>query len=236
VKGIGGTFGSNSEPTSGGGARRTLEDLRAIARKRTREVRPIVTSRDLESAARALPDLVVRRAVEVSDPKTRRPVGHRVLVVVGARDSDSGAEADSPDWLKEIRAQLAPRLPLGQRLEVIEPQYVKVRITAKLIASRTVSPKEVGSRAEEMLRKKFAAVAPVPGDSEWPFGRDVTLLAIKGWLRHVEGVAKVVEVSLYEGQSSEPKQTVVLGPIALPQLEISAVDITVERAPSAVTR
>jgi phage-related baseplate assembly protein len=200
----------------------------------------LVTASDLEQAARGFTDLGVTRALELpSTAGARRVRGARVLVVVGPqRAGAADHQPESPDLLEEIRARLAPRLPLGQRLSVIAPNYITARITARLVAVANVDPSIVAKAASDALRTRLAIVPAEPGASEWPFGRDVTALAVKGWLRKVDGVAKVAEVTLTgdEAGGVDKDGNLTLGPIDLPRLAIDVTNIIVDRSPQGARR
>lgn len=235
VEGLAGDFGVNREATTGGQDAQDLEALRAVARTRSRTMRPLITTMDLEQAARSFVDLGVTRAVELaSDVGCMRPRGSRVLIVVGPHDDDGIAETTSaveaPEFLEAVRSRLVPQLPLGQRLEVVGPQYVLLRITATLVARRKTDPKAVQISVVRELESRLAIVA-ANGVRPWPFGRDITQTTVKGWLRKVEGVARVVKVDLFAGTHTESLSYVPLRRMALPSLRVEAQDITVDRPP-----
>lgn len=239
VGGIAGIFGTNVEPTYGGLNALGLPDLQAISRRRSRENRPLVSSKDLESAALSFSELGVKRALELSPGLGGHRVrGSRILVVVGVQGVDGGAprSAESLDWLQEIRGRLAPRLPLGQRLEVIAPRYVNVGVKAKLVAAPNMNPDQVQQKAMEMLETQLATVAGRTGGGEWPFGRAVTPLAVKGWLRNVEGVARLATVELLEDGVAASGRAISLGVIGLPRLTLEPENLTVERSPKGTKR
>ena len=233
VAGVEGTFGVNSEVTSGGRDARDLARLRADARQSVRHTRPIVTTTDLQDATRAFADLDVRRAQELPAPTgARRVAGGRVLVAVGPRDVGAEAETfeESSLWLAEIRRRLLPRLPLGQGLDVIGPRLVDVRVVAHLVAAPQVDPRVLRAEIERTLRKKLAITAS-DGSAVWPFGRDVTAVTIKGWLRHIEGVGRVLDATLLAPPSAERRDRIELGATALPRLIVEPGDLTIDRAP-----
>lgn len=237
VDGILGRFGSNSEPTSGGVAAEGLGDLRALARRRIREERPIVTTGDLASAARALDDLGVSRAVErVPGQGCRRVRGTRILVALRADRPEAGSPrvAETQGWLDEIRRRLAPRLPLGQRLEVVGPRLVAVRVRARLVAVPNMDPETVLAEARTVLRKRLRIVAPPGDEAVWPFGRDLTDVAVKGWLRNVPGVGSVAELTLLA--DGREVRRIALGATGLPDLDPREGDVVVERAPVGAPR
>ena len=233
VGGVQGTFGVNSEVTSGGTDARDLARLRAIARQYVRHARPIVTMTDLQDATLAFADLDVRRAQELPAPAgARRVSGGRVLVAVGPHDVSEDAETfeESSLWLEEIRRRLLPRLPLGQGLDVIGPRLVDVRVVAHLVAAPQVDPEVLRAEIERTLRTKLAITAS-DGSAVWPFGRDVTAVTVKGWLRHIEGVGRVIDATLLAPPSADPRERIELGATALPRLVVGRGDLTIDRAP-----
>lgn len=230
IAGVAGGFGTNSEPTSGGRGRESLGELRQIARQRLSTARPLVTSADLQRAALAMTDLGVKRAIELPPGRLpgRHPRGLRVLVAAGAHGVD-GADAESSVWLEAIAARLAPRLPLGQRLHVIGPRYVALRVTAQLVVAPRADPAIVESAAIETLRAELAPVASGSAGKEWPFGRDIGVLTVKGWLRRVPDVVKVADVQLI-GDGLAAAMAVKLVFNGLPRLSMNAGDLVASRA------
>jgi hypothetical protein len=64
----------------------------------------------------------------------------------------------------------------------------------------------------------------------WPFSRDITALTVKGWLRNVEGVIRVIDASLQSPAASAAGDRLALGITGLPHLVIAAGDIVVARS------
>jgi len=149
----------------------------------------------------------------------------RVLVVLGSHEAGQTAN-EAPEWLAAVRAQLAARLPLGQNLQVIGPRFLTFRLKARLIAASQVDPAVLKQAAETRLRAELALV----GENPWPFGRDLTALTVKGWLRNVDGVSRVISVQLLRDGVPVPKDTLSLGLSGLPQLILADGDIEVERS------
>lgn len=223
LQGILGDFGVNSQATAGGAAATTLDDLRDAARVDISELRPLVTSDDVEQAAKSYADLGVSRALELAPDASQLP-GLRVLVVAGSHDPDDTGTgvAESAEFLNAVQTRISPKLTLGQRIQVIGPSYVPVKITATLTSCRNANPADVRENVIAMLKQRLAIVAGV-GTTPWPFHRPVTLRTVEGWLRKVEGVAQVVTAEVNAGP---------FGATSLPSLQISDSDITVNR-PSA---
>jgi hypothetical protein len=150
------------------------------------------------------------------------------VVLSRADRSVSAPSEESSEFLDEIRLRLAPRLPVGQRLEVRGPRYVPVRIRSTLQISARFEPADVRRRAIAELRRRLSLVAD-GANSGWPFGRDVTAPTVKGWLRVLEGVLRVAQVELLEGSDGRAVAAVRLGPRDLPLLQSEDDDIDVRR-------
>jgi hypothetical protein len=227
VEGTAGKF-ENPEITVGGLDATTLDDLRDNARVQVDSVRPLVTAADVETAAKSFTDLGVTRAVELPYD-ARQPTGYRVLVVAGPQDDPSAPVLrESTEFLNAVRERILPRLPLGQRLQLIGPSYVQIGIKATLTAARNTDPNVVRKNAMAALQQRLATVT-ADGFDQWPLGRPVSVKSVQGWLRQVEGVAQVVSVELHVTGNAQLQSVVRLKPRELPSLQISEADLTVLR-------
>lgn len=233
-----GVFGTNLDPTTGGAAALDLAELRRRARKKAGKIDVIVTSADLEQAARALPDLRVARAEALGPPDLGTPWSAlsdtRTLVVLRARPptEDSALPPESPRWLAEVRRQLVGRLPLGERLRVIAPDYVPLCVRATLLSRPGYNPEDIKKQALDVLKEYFTLVAGMPGDKAWPLGRQPKLLDVKARLLKIDGVAGVKGCTLLQADRSAaiaPKST------DLPLLRPAQCQIVVERLATGVT-
>jgi len=198
VSGMIGLFGTNFSALRGGRDALTPIDLQVSAREEIENARPIVTPSALEQSALDARDLGVTRAHELLPRVNERTVlGSRRLLVMGTHvDENVLPETLEPDaWRDAVRARLAPRLPMGQRLSVIGPRYVVVAVQARLQTKPRLSPLDVQKRALQALRARFALVNR-RGEALWPLGRSVSAVAVSGWLRKVEGVSRVLDVKL----------------------------------------
>lgn len=229
VEGFLGSYGKNVAAIRGGQDAVEVTALRAQGREVARVARPLVTSTDLEQAALAQRDLAVLRAAEISyDPEADAP-GTRRLVVVGSASLELSGD-DRALWREQLRRRLGPRLVLGQRLEVVEPRFVEVSVRARLHCAASMNPSDVSRAAKQRLTARLQLLPSTEQQSVWAFGRDLSLLAVKGWLRTVPGVARVVSVELLVGSDERSTDLLSLGPLGLPSLVLA--DVHVERAPS----
>jgi hypothetical protein len=228
VEGTVGTF-DNPEITAGGLDATTLDDLRDQARVQVDSVRPLVTALDVETAAKSFNDLGVTRAVELPYD-VKRPAGDRVLVVAGPQDDPSSPVLQEPaEFLKAVRERIVPKLPLGQRLQVIGPSYTQIGIKATLTTARNTDPNTVRANALTTLQQRLATVT-ANGLDQWPLGRPVSVKSVQGWLRQVDGVAQVQSVELRATGNPQLLTIVKLKPEELPSLQISEADLTVVRS------
>jgi predicted phage baseplate assembly protein len=235
VHGVSGVFGLNLDAMAGGADALGFDELRREARRRVRTERALVTRQDVIDAALALPDLQVARAEvfienRVAGRSTVLP-GTLTLVVLRASVSVPGGNAhiESPRWLEAVRTHLAERLPLGERLRVIAPRYVRVRVEARLVAAPMEDPARIASAAGELLRLRLALTAQRPGAAVWPFGAPLSVIQVAAWLRKLPGVERVAECRLYQGDADAPVQKVVLPRIGLPAFDLAASNIRVQR-------
>jgi hypothetical protein len=163
-------------------------------------------------------------------PQRHDLFGTRTLLVVAAAlpglNPDTAPE--NPLWLAAVRARLSPHLLAGQCLVVIAPRRVRLEIGAKLQVVSSADPAKVKNEAQELLTSKF--MDPKTGEAIWKFGRDVTILMVKGWLRKIDGVRAVVDVSLAREGVAQEKDAA-FAAYELATLRIDDARILVERLP-----
>jgi len=234
VRGVSGVFGVNLDAMAGGADALGFDELRREARRRVRTEHALVTRQDVIDAALALADLQVARAEVFIE---NRAPGHGTvlpgtltLAALRARTPGDGSQqAESPRWLEAVRTRLAERLPLGERLRVIAPRYVRVRIAARLVAMPMEDPARIASDARALLRARLALTADRPGASVWPFATPLSAIHVAAWLRKLPGVERVAECRLYQDDASAPVQKIILPRIGLPALDSAASEIEVQR-------
>jgi hypothetical protein len=220
------TLWRNDEPIDGGEDADDLESLLVRMRTRLRDGRPLTSSADIAAAARALSPAygIARAAVEEGwEPGRRRPATAATRTLLVTRDPQT---SETPAWLRAIRGELAPRMPIGERLVVAVPEWRRFGVRIRASAAQRRLPREV----ERAIRDCLAARLP-PGDSgkpHWPLGRDVTASELGGWIRRIEGVGAVSEASLVD-EHGRPVEGGVLsiGRGALPLLDETLVDVAV---------
>jgi predicted phage baseplate assembly protein len=202
-----GTHWHNSEPIAGGGDANDLDALLARLRSTLRWERALATSAQIEAAAKALPRAfgVDRAAVlEGWEPGRRRPAWPATRTLLVTRMGAEGGEAtavETDDWRRAIREQLRPRIALAERLIVATPVWRPLRIRVAAVAAAGRVPAAVASEIRDALALRFR-----PGGArgeKWPLGRDVTTMAVGGWIRRLPGVAVLSAITLLDESGRE---------------------------------
>ena len=220
LRGGAGHLYTNLDATSGGAPAFDLAQLRRQARASVRDEHAIVTAHDLETAALALPGLDVARVHSVApDPMQVLPAA---WVLVAMR----GTPPETPHWLAHVQRALAPRVLLGERLQVRAPDFLPVAVTAILTLRQGVDPAAMHRRVIAMLADYFRLVERA-GGPVWPLGRPVRVGDLKGWLLRMDGVTRVVDCSV-----SGARDVLALTPTSLPlfQPERSSMIFTTDGA------
>jgi baseplate J-like protein len=198
-------YGINPDPIAGGAAAFGWIDQRREARRLLRDEHALVSSDDIEKAAKALPLLEVARAFVLPQDQKAPRAGTVTLVVMSAQ------AVESRRWLETIRRRLAPRIPLGTRLIVSAPRYAAFSIDATLLAESGRDPEVIKAAAEKELKRRLDPLlrkASVP----------VTQRDLTAWLRAVDGVTRVIDLRSTPADIKVPRG-------GLPRLERTTIDV-----------
>ena len=229
VGGFQGAFGVNRDAVAGGTAAAGWLDERREARRRARDDHALVSSRDIEGAARALPQLEVARAWVLTPADKVPRTGAVTLVVMRARSSEekAGIVPETRRWLEAIRRRLLARMPLATRLVVTAPRYIEFSIRATIEAATGRDPEVVRTAVDKELRKRLALV----GEAARHPGVPVTSRDITAWIRAVEGVRRVITLRLVQASGMEVDE-ISVPRSGLPRGDLASSDIKVRRAGS----
>jgi hypothetical protein len=189
-------------------------------------MRTIATSAQLAGAALRLPVAfgVVRAEVEDGWERGRRRPGvaaTRSLIV-----ARRGAATETPAWCEAIGRRLRPRLAIAERLLVVAPVYRRFRIAVRA----TTLTGEVPATVAAAIQRDLVDRLTVTGrrGASWPLGRDVDATAVGGWIRRVDGVARVDAVTLLdEAGQPLPTDTLAVARGELPHLIVQDGDVVV---------
>jgi hypothetical protein len=229
VKGIQGPYGTNLSPLSGGTDATSLTDLQRLSRGRVHDDHPLITDQDIIDAARSLPLLEVGRAWTL-DPSIKAPAtGITTLVAMHQRPGnvEPPLPPETPLWLSSIQQLLRQRMPLGNRLRVIGPQYVTFTLNATLETLRSVDPIQVKSAVLSVLRDHFQLVPSAPTAHAVQPGVPASTRDIAALIRQVAGINRIIALSLVTAAGS-------VNPVPVPanglvKLDLDNSQVTVAR-------
>lgn len=230
VPSVSGVFGVNPDAIAGGEDPSNWLKQRREARQLVTQAHALISNADIEEAARALPILLVGRSWMMPAQASDLATGTARLVVMQARDGEDDPVfvPETPRWLEAIRRALAPRLPLGARLQVLGPRYVNFTIRAQLEAEPRRDPATVKQAVLDELRRRLALISSAPGLPERAFGLAVTRRDITSWLLALADVRRVtsLQIMLADGTAADE---VAVSRRGLPRVDLANSAITVAR-------
>jgi len=199
------------------------EDLQAAKRETVLDLRKryrAVSCEDFERLALAWKSTEIQGQVkrsrcipernleqEESTAKKRHAPGHISLVVVPETSGDrANFTKGLKDYLDEWRL-------LTTRLHVVEPDYVKLKITAELYLEDGAKPKTVRDNALKEVKDFFDPLTSGQywDGKGWPFGQNVYVSELYQLLDRIPGVDYVEEVKLEVSGDATAKQSRRLG-------------------------
>ena len=225
---LGGRTGwRNWEPIAGGKDADDLGDRLSRLRIRLRSDRTLATSAQIEAAALGLSNAYgVKRAtiVEGWEPGRRRPASAATRTLLVTRKGEGG---ETEDWRRAIARELRPRIALTERFLVASPVWRELRVRVRAVAMAGRVPASV---AEDIRNELADRLLPTGSKgASWPLGQDVTAMAVGGWIRRLEGVASVTELTLLDANGRAiDGGTLALARNALPRLVAQADDVRVD--------
>jgi predicted phage baseplate assembly protein len=229
VLGFAETFGVNIDAVTGGAGATDGIDERREARWRSREDHALVSSTDIEQAARALPLLEVARAWVLPPDEQAPRTGTVTLVAMRSRRSEeeAGSTPETPRWLEAIRRRLVTKMPLATRLVVAGPRYVEFAIRATIEVTAGRNPSDIKTAIERELKARLALV----GAAARRPGVPVTTRDLMAWIRVVEGVRRVVRLHLVL-ESGKDTDEVKVPRSGLPRVDLASSQFEVTRTGS----
>ena len=198
VPSIAGVFGLNPDAVAGGEDPSGWLEQRREARRLVTEAHALISNADIEDAARALSLLKVGRTWVMPAQPGDLATGTTRLIAMQTRDGaeDPSLVPETLRWLAAIRRTLAPRMPLGARLSVSGPPYVRFTLRARIEAEPRRDPAKVKEAVLAELRRRLTLVSNEPGAPERPFGLAVTRRDITSWIQALEDVRRVPSLQI----------------------------------------
>ena len=209
--------GTNTQPATGGSDIELPEDTELRARAKLRTTVRGVTAADLEALAIQTPGIRVLRAKTLpgwSPLSSCTPTSDDVTVVVlPAARPDMDSQPPSAGFLATVNRHLQSARLVANRLHVIGPEFIGLRLAAAVTLKKRAAPGDVRRDIEASLRESFSP-------QKWPFGRDIFPSEIHQRLASVAGVAFASQVRINGSASA-----LALSPIQLARFESIALQI-----------
>lgn len=224
VQGFGEAFGLNPDAITGGTGPDDWRAQRRESRRRAYDDHALVNADDIAGAALKLPLLDVARAWVVPTNGSCPRTGAVTLVAMrGVRPGEDPSRLpESRRWLEAIRRRLVARLPLGTRLTVVGPRYASFAVQAALEAVAGRNADDVRRTVLEALRMRLASTGPSARSPGMPVSRS----DLVGWVRVVDGVARVVSLQLLR-DSGDVVASIPVSREGLPRLDFASSSIDV---------
>ena len=161
---------------------------------------------DIERLALDVPGTRVARArvwagVHLAYPCLQAP---GVVTVVVVPDMPIAKPEPSQGLLEAVKHYLDRRCMVCTRLEVVGPQYLEVRVSARVRTRPHTNATRIRTKVLEALDAFLDPRRGGPDGLGWPFGRDIYRSEILQVIDSVPGVDHVLELSL-SGETSEPR-------------------------------
>ena len=234
---------TNLRRASGGRDQESLDEAKLRARRELRAQQRAVTAEDFEELGMTASREVARVKCNTSGEGTAKlPPGMIDLLVVPAafdalRAGDLSRLTLDQELQNTVRSHLNQYRLLTTALNIREPQYLGIKVTANIVPSEHQRPEVVRTRVLQALRSFISPLAIGSFDQEeedllgaewkgWPFGRDLYVSEIYSIIQRVPGVRHVVDIQLGRRPVIPSRES-----IAQATLEEPEVETTVERGP-----
>ena len=203
---------SNFERAEGGRDQESLDEVKVRAQRELRAQQRAVTAEDFENLAKNASREVARVKCNgaARGGQGLAPGVIELLVVPAAFDSLEVGKLDKltlhPDLQDEIRDYLDQYRLLATIMNIREPKYIGVKVTAEIAIAEFSQPEVVKARVQDRLKRYLSplAIGPVEERAEafgpdwegWPFGRDLYVAELYSMIQQVAGVKHVLDVRI----------------------------------------
>ena len=198
---------TNWKAAVGGLDAQSIEDAKLRAPQFLRTRTRAVTVDDYEFLARQVEGVARARCIapgaQTDQAVEPRPGSVTVLLVPDVENPAGRIPAEELARSAELRARalafLNERRPLGITVDVRQPHYIWVAVSAVLrlpVGANSALAESVERRAERELYRFLSPIVGGPQGTGWPFGRDLSVSEIFGLLQRVAGVEFVEDVQI----------------------------------------
>lgn len=219
---------TNPSPATGGADAESIDNARARAPMWLQTADRAVTASDYERVARWAHPEVARAHCHAADDGVVDVAIVPSSTGIGAGDESAGLELGdllpADDVMTAVIAAIDARRMVGARVRVGPARYVGVVVAAHVHARPGRSAPALRHACEVALRRHLHPVIGGRGGGGWGFGRSVDSFDLSAVLSMVDGIDRVVAVSLFAAdvvtgdRESTPRDRIDLPADALPLL------------------
>jgi predicted phage baseplate assembly protein len=201
----------NRRPAVGGVEPETLSEARSRARRNLKEITRGITTSDFETLTLKTPGIRVARVRALPQyhpkfPAIPMPGAVTVVVVPEILPGTAGRLPEpSKGLLQNVFKHLKSRSIVSTNLWVIGPEFIEVKVAAKIRVDPWMGAETVRVHVLEALRKFLDPLTGGYDSAGWPFGRPVYKSEIYQIIEGIAGVTCVDQVSL-SGKSCDSTQ------------------------------
>jgi predicted phage baseplate assembly protein len=205
---------NNLQRSSGGQDQESMDEVKLRAQRELQAQKRAVTAQDFEQVVQEYSRSIARvkcLTPQKDDPNARKGVVE-LLVVPAVADSlqvnDLSRLHLGSDFIRDIEKHLDGYRLLTTTVKVREPEYVGVRVVARVVLEEFVNREQVISRIHQHLQNYLNPLLPFPdleqrenvgqsGLTGWVFGRNLFSAEIFALIQRVSGVKYVLNSDLY---------------------------------------
>ena len=202
---------ANLVRAEGGRDQETLEEVKFRARRELQAQRRAVTPQDYEQFALNFSRNVARAKCLTPNDSSDTPNGTvSVLIVPSASESIKAGDLYklhlSDEFKKDIHTHLDKYRLMTTLLNIREPEYIGVKVSAKVVPVDFVNPHDVASQINAEIKQYLTPLSlddkqpKFPTDDNWEgwkFGRDLFIGELMSIIQQVPTVKYVVDVEIF---------------------------------------
>lgn len=206
---------TNLTRASGGQDQETLDEVKLRARRELQAQKRAVTAQDFEQVALSYSRYAARVRCITPGMDSREVGVVRLLVVPAAADSlqvnDLSRLHLNEEYVRGLTRHLDQYRLLTTHVRVYEPDYLGLKVKARIVVDDYASPDQVAARVDQHLRNFINPLPPFPALEEkdqllekgwagWPFGRSLFVAEVYALIQRVPGVKYVLDVEIQSGK------------------------------------
>jgi predicted phage baseplate assembly protein len=186
----------NERPATGGQDEQSYDDFKTVASARLRCNNRAVSADDYESLARNAGGIAQARALPLAHPDHPGVEVPGAVTVVVVPDTDERPPHASQEQLESVCRYLDQFRTLTTELHVREPEYLEVKVEAKVAANPYAAFDDVARRVNQEINRYLDPRRREGTDFGSDFGLDLVPTNLYSVIRRVSDVRQVTHLAL----------------------------------------